>query len=256
MMKKKLAILLLLATVVAFALSACTSDHREAYLLYSEAARKINGAESVSMNFDNDITMEGQTIGGIVKVSTEGFITLISQGLGKQMYVAGTAESDGQTAEITMYYRDGVSYTESEGVKYREEESLEEVMAGFPTSAEEFSASAVKRSAIRDVDGGREVTLTVNGDAMENTGRNTLTQLNVGEGVQLKYKDAKVVMRVDADGNPLEYRLDTEYEVSNASGKINTKIALVMNDFKIGGLKITFPTDLGSYPQASPNQSN
>ncbi|MDR1272906.1 MAG: hypothetical protein LBK04_07965 [Clostridiales Family XIII bacterium] len=247
-MKKVLAVILLFAMVLAF--TACGGSDGGAYKIYEEAANKINGAESVSMDFTLDMKMTREALNdGDMNISMEGPISVVGSGGKIQVHMQAAMDSLGQKNNLTMYYKDGFAYMEMMGSKFKQALSAEQAMSGASAKIESFAKSSVKSSKVEDASGGKKATLVVKGDAFKDQVNKALAQEGESRSPDMNFGDATVVVVVDADGNIQEYSVDMTFDMAIGGTNVKTVMKTKMGNIKIGGITIDFPADLSSYQE-------
>lgn len=246
-MKKIL--LMILAVTAALSFQGCGKEASafEVYMQASEAMKKVdsismntNTKMSISVNEEKmDMTMSG-TISEVIKSETE-----IDMELDMQTNVRG------QNMPMKAYYKDGMYYVDAEGSKMKMEMPLDKMLAQTNSNLIEFPESSITNQSLKDVDGNKELTFTLDGSALKDVLDKQLSSLKNITGSLEDFNIGSINLKavVDKDGNMKSCQLVFPLEMSANGQNMKMDCDIEMEIIQVGGVTINFPEDLDTYKE-------
>ena len=253
---------IMLVLVLALSMAACGSNddsgsdnaNEESPLdLYNAASKKMNEVDSYSATADMEMAMsvQGQSIDTSSDVDMK-IVNKEENNIEFQTKILTESPLTEQPIEQNQYYRDGFLYTEGQGAKTKTALNMEDaIKSANSASTGEISSDAVKEQSVTDKDGGKEVTLTLDGAKMKDQIGSAAGQLEqYGASVDdITMSDTKLVAVIDSDGNiksnNMEFSMTTEVQGQEVT--MDMKINMIVE--QIGGVKVEFPSDLDTYTE-------
>ena len=251
-MKKLL--ILMLTVVVTVSLTACTGAQKEAYDLYLDMNKAMEGITSVEMEVDSNISMDIQ--GQAVDMKLTGTAReIIRSQTDIDMEMVMDMTFMGQAMTSTSYFKDGYLYQEVAGMKQKSAMDLEQATAmGNAMQSMQFEKDAVLTSSVTDVDDDKELAFTLSGDKvteiMNAMVGSTLDSLGAGD-VAMEVGDLtySVIIGKDNLAKSADIAFTMTMEVEGETVGMEYQITQVMTAYDTL-TEISFPADLADYPEA------
>lgn len=253
-MRTKKICAVLLAALMVFALAACNAPEtlRTVYQIYTRANEAMKSVDSLLMDISVDMRME--VMGQSMDVTMTGTAAeVIRSETDIDMRMEMSTSVFGQELGITAYFKDGVYYMDSMGQKVKMAMSVADMMKQSNTEAFMFPESAVKESSVTDKDGGKEISFSLDGAALDDmlmqqmAGMDALLDL----GADLSIGDVSLRAVVDKDERlqsmVLAYTLEMGIEGQTANADCRISLTVV----QYGGVTVEFPDDLDTYEEGS-----
>jgi len=241
--------LVLAALMLAASLTAC-NEKVSAYGAYEKMNTAMGKVESIEMTVDGSIAMTamGETM-DIEMSGTMKEVILSETEAEMEMYM--DMVMFGETIPTVSYYKDGYMYQEMYGMKYKTAMGIEEALSQMGTENLTFSEEAIKESDVTDVDGGKQISFTLDGAALNDilAGAGTLSELAAlfGEDGEMAFGDVTYVVNVDKDYvmKSCEMRFDMTMTVEGEA--IEMAYTMTMKVVSTNDVTVTFPDDLDTY---------
>jgi hypothetical protein len=239
----------------------------EAYALYKSAADAMNQADGYEMDMQASMSMDANEQKS--DTTTKDHIVMNDPSGKMEMKITSTTEGQGQKLEIVSYLKDDFLYTEIFDQKVKTPMNVSQLNS-YANRAVDFAENAIIDENITDVDGGKQVSFTIKGEALSDiikaqAGLSNVTQTL--EDINFKFENVKITAIIGADGNLLESTTEATFSLESsiqgnatddamqgAEGSsglaISATMKNVMSNIKIGKTTIDFPTDLDAYTEA------
>jgi hypothetical protein len=261
-----------------------SAEAAKAYALFDSASRALSASEGYSM----DMTMSTITDTDGEKSETNATVqTIVSDPAGNiGVKTTQTADIQGQAMDSIVYIKDGNMYTDSLGQKFKMPIGDISQFIEQQTNLLDFPEDALIDGSVTDVDGGKEIKLTIKGDAisdyisqaaggltsgiMDAAGADEDVKLDEGQpesdadanetvsgaGLEdvfsgMEFGDLRITARIDADGNFIEYTTEMSFGIDVEGYKTSMDQNTSVTNIKIGKVTIDYPDDLDSYPDIS-----
>ena len=248
--RKVTSVLLILIMVVAF--SACGgSDSESALDLYNNAGKKLSEADSYSATMNMDMAMD--VAGQSMNVDTKGNIKQVGSGDDMELETDMTTDAMGISSETKAYYKDGYYFMEVEGQKMKVKMDAAEALSQMNSSTVEIPEDAVKDSSVTDKDGGKEVSLTLDGQKLMDEASDMLGSMSgYDSGANdMKVGDFDVTAFIDGDGNLKSTTMKFNITMTIQGQETSVDATMEMTIDQVGGVTIDFPSDLDSYKETA-----
>ncbi len=248
---KKLAVCVL-ALCLALSLFGCGAE--DIYSEYRKAVEKTNGLESldVTMNMKMDIATSGMTISAPMEARVRG---IQKNGKPEEMLVDMTMSLMGQEVTASMYYKDGVCYTATQGVKVKESMSADAFQADSgDVSIPEFPEDILKQATRTQENGESKVSVTFDGEKTREILLDMIASSLEDGGLQmteLKLSDVDFSYTINKDGYVSEYAM--KFNMSGKSNQADASVAMdIQMRFRNPGEKVSIQApDLSQYVDSS-----
>jgi hypothetical protein len=164
-----------------------------------------------------------------------------------------TLDYSGSESRQRAYFAGGILYRDYRGQKIRTPMSYTEAYTALrmPDLALE-RAVVTESSIVAFEDGGRKVTLTLDAGAIRALLAERIAPWVSDAGLldaEIRYRDARFEMYLDGEGFLTSQELRFGAEIAEAGGEeAEMLVSLTLNVRRIGGVTVTLPGDLSSYP--------
>ena len=261
-MKKKLIRIftVVLALTMIFALTACKAENApddeqlspeekvekevSPYSLYTKASKAMQDAKDLSMVINMSVS------GGTEDMSMNGPVqAIMTSETEREMLMTLNVTMMGQEIPMTMYYKEGFAYFEMMGRKFKQPMGSEQASAQANVGRVEFPEDAIKNQSMKEIPSGTELSFTIDGSKMEGIVSGSLGGMDKLFGdMSFEYGDLTIVATLDTQENLTGMSLNAEVS-STADATQRGLITIAMTDIQLGGVVITAPPDLESYPE-------
>jgi len=258
---KKVFSLVLLSFIVfscIIACSACDKGKDESvYEMYVNALKTLNDSDSTLLKGEVNAVMGGEenlanlkigmTIAKVMRSDNDCDIKM-------EMLLEMTEYPDIEVP-ITMYFKDGISYTETMGQKTKTAMSAEEAMSQANIGLVDFSEEAVKDESFKKANDGKELLITIDGNIMGEVMEQSLGGVSgiftLGNGVEMSFQDIIITTVVDKNSEFRLINMSFDTEMSNGDETMNCAFSVMMEVVQKGGVTIEFPDDLDVYKESA-----
>ena len=233
------------AMLVMLSSSACTEQTEEnAFDLYEKSITAILDADSVQAVVKVKTISEA---GGISEeTNSETSVKMIMQGGSVQAEVKAPGTAYGVSGDVALYLKDNQMYINIQGQKIKRAMSEKDQKSLISTSQPaKFSASDVKEQKTENSGGKKKLTMTVKGDAMTETFRESLGEQFAQS--QLSINDVSIEAIVGESGYLETVRLQYVITLSYAGQEMKMEMDVTSEYVQVGNVKIDFPSDLDTY---------
>ena len=114
----------------------------------------------------------------------------------------------------------------------------------------------VKESSVAEEDGGKVVTMTLDGTKMTDMVMDMAGDItaSLGEGGEMTIGDIPYTVHIDADGNVKSIEMDMNFDMTVQGTAMSMGMKLVMDVTAVGGVTVELPADLADYPEVTEDQ--
>ncbi|MDR2486592.1 MAG: hypothetical protein LBD12_01370, partial [Clostridiales Family XIII bacterium] len=181
------------------------------YKLYKDVAAKMEGADSVAMDYEMDIAMDfmGQSVemkgtGDIVVVRNSATDVQMKMGMAMQAEALGEQEITTST-----YFKDGIMYMDAMGQKIQLATDVKDALNQSNAELLEFEENAVLEASSEKTAEGTLVKMAIDGKAVEALMQDRLQNMTGGlsGGGTVSIGTINLELLVDKDNNILSYRM-------------------------------------------------
>ena len=246
---RKIAIILLLILFM-LATAACAEAAKAviAYDVYTKAAAAMENVKSLAADTNMTITMnmDGQD----VEIVMSGFIKAVTISETEvEMHMDMNTTVMGQDIKLNAYYKDGIYYMDSEGQKFSMEMPLDQIQRQANVEALSFPDTAIKNQQITKVEGGNELSFTLDGAALTDAIAAQMGDLSamLGEGADMALGDIDYVVFIDGQGNLKNTKMSFSMDMNMLGATMPFSAIINMEYVQINNVTIDFPDDLSSY---------
>jgi hypothetical protein len=247
----------------------------EAYALYKSASDALSNAEGYTMDVNVDIST-GED-GGLGAIDTTSISHIeVSDPTGNiGMKSVQTTEVAGESMESTVYVKDDAVYTEMLGTKIKMTMDIPQLLKQSNNMVD-FAEDAIIDGGVSDVDGGKQITFTIKGDALaeyidqqlgditggvtgdpaqdeaagEEAAEGTDETAGEAEGSSgMTFGDSTITALIGPDGNFVEYTTEMSFAMNFGGVETSMSQKATITNIKIGKITIDFPSDLDSYEE-------
>lgn len=241
-----------LAALVVLLCCGCSgsAQEQEAYVLYMRASEKMADADSMAMRMDMNMTMQlmGQTMEMDMGMDVQ---TVIHSPTDMDMAMQMTTEQMGASVEAAMYYTGGYYYMDMMGTRQKVAMDISEAAQQANRYNIQFQQAALKKAEVKEMNGGHELLLTLDGEVMNALMGQQLAG-TTGEGdVQLQIGDVAMRAFIDGADNLKTMEMAFEMKMTVAGMEVECGVTMEMAYLQVGGVTVSFPADLDSYPLAA-----
>ena len=221
---------------------------------YIALANSLNDADNISMDMNTQTTMNmaGQTI----DMTMTGTVQMIRSNGGLQMQMDLKTTTAGQSIPMTMFYKDGYTYINmmNGAMKMKTAQSEDELLSSQNVGLQIFDRQYVKDMKTTKTADGTQYTFTVDGSGLDALVQSAESSMNSSAGTAVSdtgmtFGDATIVVNVDNNGAVISENVTMSFTMSAGGQDISADINSTVDNIKIGGANITFPTDLDSYTE-------
>lgn len=250
-------ILLTAVLLMTLSLTACNGGS-EAYSEFVKVNEKMANADSVDMDMDVTAVIEagGESIdmkmnGNMKQVMRSETDIDMEMDMNIDMSIPGMGS---QKVNTLSYFKDGYMYTDAAGQKFKMAMSLEELEKQSSMSGKDFTfeEKAVKKSSVKDLEGGKELSFTLDGKAMTEIFGDMMGAMADSlpiDSADMKFGDMEYVILVDKDSNMKSMVMRFAADMDIEGQKMTMKYDITAKINQIGYVKISFPSDLSTYPE-------
>jgi len=161
----------------------------------------------------------------------------------------------GGLMDAKIYYKDGYLYQEIMGMKVKMRMALEEAMAAVnmdAISSLNFEKDAISQSEVKNVDGGKELSFTLKGDALNDTLTEMVNamigSLDSDVDMKLTFGDVSYTLLLGSDNFPKKQHIVYSMDMEVDGEKTSISYDMYMTDLSYNTIKaIEYPADLDDY---------
>lgn len=247
-MKKSAALITALA--LCLALGACNSANKQsAYELYTLANEKMGEVTALEADTKTEMTMTygeesmDMTMSGTLQ-------EIIHSETDIELAMLMTTEVMGQSMDVNVYYKDGIYYMDTMGMKYAVELPLATVMEQVNVEAFKFGEDAVKDQSLTSKDGGTEVSFTLAGSTLNDMLSDQLSGLTeqMGTAAAYEYGDVKLTAFITGDGQLTTTNMAFSFDMTIEGMTIPVDAVMYLKYTAFNDdVTLTAPSDLDSY---------
>jgi hypothetical protein len=224
-----------------------------AYALYKAASEAMNSAEGYEMDIkaESFIEMNGEKSDTV----TESHSAVNDPRGNIEMKSVTKTGMAGDMIDTVSYLKDSVLYTETMGQKISMKLDMSQ-LGSYANSALEFEETAMIDGDITDVDGGKQVTFKIKGDAIADFIKKQSGGMNLGDAISdvgMEFGDAMVTAVIGADGVMTECITEFSYSMTQEDFTLSMTQKSTSTNIKLGKVQIDFPDDLDSYQEFDMN---
>lgn len=165
------------------------------------------------------------------------------------------------SANTTIFYKDGYMYQAVEDSKMKYALPLDVALEQANTDQMQinkidFVDAAVKEADVKDVDGGKQVTILLDGEAMADFASEMMASAlaTLGQEAKIKFDDILVIAQLNNDNIPVLQSMVFSAEIEVAGEKANVLYDITIKDFEYNTItEINFPADLDQYVEVDLN---
>jgi hypothetical protein len=256
----------------------------EAYALYKSASEALSNAEGYTMDVDIDMAT-GDDESANINTTSHMEVSNPAGNIG--MKLVQTTGYAGENMESTIYIKDDGVYTEMLGTKVKMTMDIPELLKQSNNMVE-FPEDAIIDGGVTDVEGGKQITFKIKGDALkeyvdqqigdltggvtddyasdENAGEDAVEgaskdagenatedasegAVETGEDLGMTFEDSTVTALIGPDGNFVEYTTEMSFSMTLGEDKTSMSQKSTVTNITIGKVAIDFPSDLDSYEE-------
>ena len=275
-MKKKLMVLMIAITMLVSALGGCAQQTdvpaevvterpteqptpeptpKPMYERYIQAYAAVNDAESVSMKMDMkmDMNADGQSISIPIKANIK---QIQKSETDIEMDMDMTMDFMGQSMTVKMYYKDGFTYTNALGQKSKTRTPVEQMTGQTGLNYFDLPETAVTGQEIKDVEGGKEISFTLDvaamKDILDDALNNAFNSMDGSSdaalsGADISLSNIKTTAVIDNKDQLKSMNMTFAAKISVMGESADVRYDITISDIQIGGVTIDFPADLDTY---------
>lgn len=256
---KKL-ILLTVTLLMTLSLAACDSKGNETYAEFLKANEKMAGAESMDMDMDIKAVIEadGQSMdmkmkGNMKQIMRSETDIDMEMDMNIDMTIPGMGQ---QKMDSLTYFKDGYLYTSGMGQKVKMAMDIEEMQKQSNLASTDFTfeEKAVKSSSMKEVEGGKELSFTLDGKTMSESLSEMMGSMSKTlpiDATDMNFGDMEYVIVVDNDSNMKNMAIKFDANMDIEGQKMTVKYDITAKVNQINNVTIDFPSDLDTYPEAT-----
>lgn len=226
--------------------------------LYTIAMEKVAAemAEADSFMMGSVIHMVMDMAGESIDIEMDMLISQAGSGADTQMKIDMVTNMMGMEMPITIFFRDGVAYMEMMGMQMQTPMSLDELLAEFDISMDDFEPVDFELGDIisqeaRAIPGGIELTFVLNPDTMNDALEDAMEMLAMlgleGGDVDVEFEDIMLIAILN-DNNELEYtRMFSGFSMEAEGELIFIDMDMAFEFLQFGGVTIDFPDNLDEF---------
>jgi len=228
--------------------------------LYTIAMEKVAAEMAAADSFimGSVIHMVMDMDGESLDVEMDMLISQVGSGVDVQMKIDMITNMMGMEMPMTIFFKDGVAYMDMMGMQMQMPMSLDELLAEFDISMDDFEPVDFELGDIisqeaRAIPGGTELTFVLNPDAMNDAMEDAMEMLAMlgldGEDVDIEFEDIMVIAILN-DNNELEYtRMFSGFSMEADGELIFIEMDMAFEFIQFGGVTINFPDNLDDFIQ-------
>jgi hypothetical protein len=298
MKRKRVVVIAVIVLAFAIALAACggsgaaNSDAKgadattagEAYALYKSASEALADAEGYTMDVKADIGSGEDGGDEAINTSSTSHIEVSDPTGNIGMKSVQTTEYAGEAMETTVYVKDGAVYTAMLDTKIKMEMDIPQLLKQSNNMVD-FPEDAIIDGSVADVDGGKQITFKIKGDALSEYINQQFGDITGGitdDGAQdeaagedatgeilggadedatdevlggadgdsgITFEDSTITALIGPDGNFVEYTTEMSFAMNFGEIKTSMNQKSTVTNIKIGKVTIDFPSDLDTYEE-------
>ena len=191
-----------------------------------------------------------------VEMEMDMIISQVTDGSDTQMKIDAMTSVMGMDMEMTIFFKDGVAYMDMMGMQMQMPMSLDELLAEFDVSMDDFEAVDFELEDIisqeaRVLANGVELEFVLDPDTMNDAMEEAMEMLEMmgleGDDVTIEFKDVLLIAVLNADYH-LEYtRMFSSFLIEAEGEVIFMEMDMIMEFIQFGGVTIDFPENLDEF---------
>lgn len=250
---KKLA--LVLAILMAVLPLASCGDNVTAYEAYVKMSDAMGAVSSMEGTIDATVSMTSAGVSYEIGVSGT-TKEVIRSDTDMDMEMTMDMTMLGETFSVATYYKEGYMYQDLSGMKYKLHMDIEDAVNQMGVTDLEFTEDIVKESSVTDVDGGKELSFTLDGTAMTDILSEIVASLTGALGADGTMTFGDVTYNIVVDKDYIERSCEIIFSISmEIDGEtVDMSYDMRMDISSVNNTTITFPDDLDSYTEITADQ--
>ena len=224
-----------------------------AYSVYNQAYEALSKIDSFAAN--TTMIMTTLTAGGEMPVAMTGFIKMVNLSETEvEMQMDMQTDYMGFVMDSRTFYKDGMYYIDIAGAKNKVEVPLDQIMKQVSsTEAFIFSEDAIKNQNIVDKNGGKELSFTLDGNAVINeifAQIGDFADMMAADGIDMSIGDVDFVVFIDGQNNLKTTWMSLNMDMSIMGDTASVNLETRLEYLQINNVTIDFPDDLDAYELA------